>query len=470
YYLIGAVIIAIIVFFVSQYIPALYEITGARLEQFINLILGRSVEDASINTRLSLIDMTIKLIVKRPILGYGLDSFRIIGPWGIVADNNFLEILVSSGIIGFVIYYSYLFFIIHDYFSIKKKSKICKILFFIFILTLGMEIGSVTYFERNFMFTNIITYYILYKEMKENDMINKNSNIRNKIFEKLSSIWHVDYIQQFVPSRLYLKIQYKNFMGKKLNFKNPKTFNEKLQWLKVYDKNPEYTNLVDKYEVRKHIENIIGEEYLIPLIGVYDSFDDIPFQKLPKKFVLKSTHTSGNVFICKNKANINYSELEFKINEWLERKYYWVHREWPYKNIKPRIICEEYIVDESGIDLKDYKFMCFNGQPKIIQVMSERSNGNYRINHFDLEWNRLELPRKKYYENDKKISKPKDLKKMIEISKKLSQSIPFSRIDLYQTTKGVFFGEVTFFPVSGYMDFQNEKDDYLLGSWIDLPN
>src|SRR5690554_6695477 len=185
-------------------------------------------------------------------------------------------------------------------------------------------------------------------------------------------IWHNPVIQKFVPAEIYIKIQYKNYIGKNLNLRNPKTFNEKLQWLKLYDRNPLYTNLVDKYKVREFISQTIGEEYLIPLLGVWDKFDEIDFGELPNKFVLKPNHTSGDVFICKDKTKVNFDELRTKVNAWLEREYYWEHREWPYKNIKPRIFAEKYMVDESGVELKDYKFFCFNGEPKALYVATDR--------------------------------------------------------------------------------------------------
>jgi hypothetical protein len=277
-------------------------------------------------------------------------------------------------------------------------------------------------------------------------------------------------ICRIIPDSIYLKIKFRLKMMEKLNLNNPKTFNEKLQWLKLNDRKPEYKNMVDKYEVRKYIADKIGEEYLIPLLGVWDKFEDIDFEQLPNQFVLKPNHTSGNVFICKDKSKINYEKLKKEINSWLNRKYYWVHREWPYKNIKPRIICEKYMVDESGVELKDYKFFCFNGEPKIIQVISERKNGQYYINHFDLEWNRVEIRRKNHKENKTLFSKkPNELEKMITISKELCKSMLFARIDLYATEKGVYFGEITFFPASGYMGFEDERANYLLGSWIRLP-
>ncbi|MCU9942847.1 glycosyl transferase, partial [Bacillus pacificus] len=185
-------------------------------------------------------------------------------------------------------------------------------------------------------------------------------------------------ISKVIPDKTYLEIKYKLTTGKKLDFENPKTFNEKLQWLKLHNRNPEYTTMVDKFEVRKYIADKIGEEYLIPLIGVYDSFEEIDFEVLPNQFVLKPNHTSGNVYICKDKSKINYKELKKEINMWLKRKYYWMHREWPYKNVKPKIVCEKYMVDESGTELKDYKMYCFNGETKIIQVDYDRFNGHKR--------------------------------------------------------------------------------------------
>ena len=277
-------------------------------------------------------------------------------------------------------------------------------------------------------------------------------------------------IFRIVPDKIFLRVKYKLKMEQKLDFKNPQTLNEKLQWLKLHDRNPQYTLMVDKYEVRKYIAETIGEKYLIPLLGVYDSYNEINFNSLPNRFVLKPNHTSGNVYICKDKSNIDHLKLKKEINMWLKREYYWAHREWPYKNIKPRIICDKFMVDESGTALKDYKFMCFNGEPKIVQVMSERRDGHYLLNHFDLEWNEIDIPRKSIKRNPQAPVKPRNIDKMIEISKILSWDMPFVRIDLYETEEGIYFGEITFFPVSGFMDFEREEDDKLLGSWIKLPD
>ena len=274
---------------------------------------------------------------------------------------------------------------------------------------------------------------------------------------------------KWMPDRLYLKLVFRSKIGKRLDIDNPKTFNEKLQWLKLFNRKPEYTMYVDKYGVRKYIANTIGQEFLIPIIGVYESVNEIPWNALPNQFVLKCTHGSHCNIVCQDKSKLDIDDAKNKLNKWLKKNWYWYGREWPYKNVKPRIICEEYLVDESEEELKDYKFMCFNGDPKIIQVMSERNNGDYCINHFDLNWNPINIPRKCHKENIKDLVRPRGLEQMIMISRTLSRNIPFARIDLYQTPTRVYFGEITFFPASGFMDFANEKDDYMLGNWLELP-
>ncbi|RBP42239.1 ATP-grasp fold amidoligase family protein [Garciella nitratireducens] len=275
---------------------------------------------------------------------------------------------------------------------------------------------------------------------------------------------------RIIPDSLYLKIKYRLIIGKKLNLKKAQTFNEKLQWLKLYDRNPLYTKLVDKYEVRKHIAETIGEEHLIPLLGIYDSFEEINFDDLPNQFVLKPNHTSGDIYICKDKSKINYVELKKKVDSWLKRNYYWIHREWPYKNIKPRIICEKYMVDESGMELKDYKFMCFNGEVKCLFVcLNRNSQEGLNVDFYDMGWNPMPFERH-YKRSGKLISKPKTFDKMVHFSKILSRNIPFVRVDFYEVNGHLYFGELTFYPGSGFEEFTPEKYDYILGSWLKLPS
>ena len=277
-------------------------------------------------------------------------------------------------------------------------------------------------------------------------------------------------IFMWLPDKYYLKILYYGRMRKKLNLNNPKTFNEKLQWLKLYDRNPQYTELSDKFEVRKFISANIGDEYLIPLLGVWKNFDDINFEALPNQFVLKCTHDSGGIVICKDKSSLDYEKAKEKINKSLMRNYYYYAREWPYKNIKPRIICEKYMEDESSVELKDYKFMCFNGEVKCSFVcLNRNSKKGLNVDFYDMDWN--PMPFTRHYPNSGTIlPKPKNFDKMVEFATKLSKGIPFVRVDFYETNGKLYFGEMTFYPGSGFEEFTPESYDYLLGSWIELPN
>lgn len=274
-------------------------------------------------------------------------------------------------------------------------------------------------------------------------------------------------VLNWVPDKYYLKLMYRGRVGKKLNLEEPTTYNEKLQWLKLYNRNPIYTNMVDKYEVRNYISETIGEEYLIPLVGVYDKFDDINFDKLPQQFVLKTTHDSGGVVICKDKNNFDIKEAEKKLNKSLKKNYYYHGREWPYKNVKPRIICEKYMEDENEEDLIDYKFMCFNGEPKLIQFHRNRRT-NYTLDFYDINWNKTDIVQG-VNKSNKVTNKPDCIDKMVELVKKLADDTYFVRIDLYYINKKIYFGEITYYPTSGFTPFENIEDDIRLGSWIKLP-
>ena len=268
----------------------------------------------------------------------------------------------------------------------------------------------------------------------------------------------------------YIKLLYWIHIGKKLNLKNPVCFNEKIQWLKLNDHNPSYTELVDKYEVKKFVKEIIGEQHIIKTIGVWDRFDDIDFSSLPRSFVLKLTHNSGGVFIVKDKQAFDPESIRKRVNKQLQRNYYYSGREWPYKNIIPRIIAEEYIVDGSGEDLKDYKLFLFSGKVRYIQVDYDRFTDHHR-NFYDTDWNYI--PFTTLYPTDAKkiIEKPESLGEMIIFSEKIAQKIgnpAFVRIDMYSSMGKVYFGEVTFYHGSGCEPFYPPEYDRVLGDMIDL--
>lgn len=271
-----------------------------------------------------------------------------------------------------------------------------------------------------------------------------------------------------LSDKKFIEYRFLSEMGYKLNLKNPKTFNEKLQWLKLHDRNPEYTKMVDKYEVREYIKEKIGEEYLIPLIGVYDKFDDIDFDKLPNQFVIKCNHDSGGLIICKDKNRLDIETARKKINRSLKTNYYYSGREWPYKNVKPRIIIEKYMEDSNKSDLIDYKLFCFNGIPKIVLVCSERfSSSNMCETWFDMNWKLIDMT-KSGHRVDSTISKPKQLKKMVELSKKLSKNIPFIRVDWYEIGDKLYFGELTFYPASGFEKFEPKEWNKKIGDMLSI--
>lgn len=282
-----------------------------------------------------------------------------------------------------------------------------------------------------------------------------------KLFRKLTRL---------IPDRIYLQIVYFRHFKKFIDFDNPKTFNEKIQWLKLNYRKEEYTNLVDKYRVKQYITKLIGEEYVIPTLGVWKNVDDIDFKSLPEKFVLKCNNDSGGIVICKNKKDFDEVKAKSFLKERLKNNGYWYGREWPYKNVKPCIIAEKYMEDSISKDLKDYKFFCFNGSMEFFDIDIDRFI-EHRANYYDRNGNFLPFG-KTYCPPDytKKIEMPKNLDKMIELAETISHNTVLSRIDFYEIDGQVYFGEITFYPGSGFSPFTDEKWDYKLGDMIDLPN
>lgn len=272
---------------------------------------------------------------------------------------------------------------------------------------------------------------------------------------------------KYIPDIVYLKMMYYLKTNERLHLKHPITFNEKLQWLKLYNRKPEYTIFVDKIAVKKYVANMIGEEYIIPTLGNWNSFDEIDFDKLPERFVLKCNHDSGGIIICKDKYSFNRKAAREKIENSLRRNYYYKEREWPYKNVKPVVFAEKYMVDESGLELKDYKIFCFNGKPYIIQVDFNRFV-NHRRNIYFTDW--ILAPFEYGYPRDlgTKIVRPKCLDEMLNFAAILSKDIPFVRVDFYVICNKIFFGELTFYPEAGFGKFMPNIWDAKLGKMIKI--
>lgn len=279
----------------------------------------------------------------------------------------------------------------------------------------------------------------------------------------------VKYSLKFIPDKMFLQIYYFARFKKFINFKKPETYNEKLNWLKINDRQDIYTKLVDKYDVKTEVSKVIGEEYIIPTLGVWNSFDEIDFDKLPDKFVLKCTHDSEGVFIVKDKNKLDKEELKKKVNKAMKYNFYYIGREWPYKNIKPRIIAEEYMEDHIDKELRDYKFFCFDGIAKFMFIATDRGVGKTKFDYYDLDFNHLDIVQH-YPNSDKEIKKPINFEKMIQFSEKITQyfKIKHARIDFYEVDGKLYFGEITFYHFSGLQPFKPNEWDKKIGDLLIL--
>ncbi len=293
---------------------------------------------------------------------------------------------------------------------------------------------------------------------------------RNSIQKKVARLFHKGHFD-WLPAEIFIRIQYWARMGKKANLSNPKLFTEKLAWLKLYDHNPRYFLLADKYEVKKYVSQTIGEEYVIPVLGVWNSFEDIDFNALPKQFVLKCTHDSGSCIVCKDKGTFNIGAARKRITASMSRNYYARKKEYAYKGVKPRIIAEKYISSLGHPDSIEYKFTCFDGVVGFGTIcrgiahstLDVRTNDTYDKDFNFMAWHA-------YYNNSGiKWEKPEQWDRMVEFSERLSKGIPQIRVDWYVSDKKIYFGEFTFYTWGGHIDFEPEEWNAKLGNYIVLP-
>lgn len=264
-----------------------------------------------------------------------------------------------------------------------------------------------------------------------------------------------------------IKMIYKIHTGKELNLNPPKTFNEKMQWLKLYNRKNIYTTMADKYEVKKYVSSLIGDKYIIPTLAVWNNSEEIDLSVLPDKFVIKCNHGSGFNWICKDKSTLDIDALKKKTKKWMRTSGFWFGREWPYKNVNRRIFAEQFM-ENPGIDtLTVYKVFCFNGTPKLIQVIQDDKAVSETIDYFDCDWNLLDLYQD-HPNSDLHLDKPQNLNQMIELSALLSKDIPYVRVDWYEVKDKLFFSEFTFFSDSGFANFNPDSWDLYLGNLINL--
>ncbi len=290
-----------------------------------------------------------------------------------------------------------------------------------------------------------------------------------KIKSGLFKIMYNGYLN-WVPDKIYLKIMHRLVLGRKINFDNPKTFNEKLQWLKLYDRKDIYTKMVDKYEAKEYVKNAIGEEYIVQTIGIYNKFEEIDFDKLPNQFVIKCTHDSGSTIVCRDKTTFNIDKVKTKISKALKNNYFYQLREWPYKNVKPKILIEKYMESKGNKEMIDYKFFCFNEEPKFIYVSQGLENHKTaKISFFDTDFKKEKFKREDYKEFEELPQKPIHFEEMKRLARILAKKTTFLRVDFYEINEKIYFSELTFFPCGGFLPFEPKEYDSILGELIRLP-
>lgn len=294
-------------------------------------------------------------------------------------------------------------------------------------------------------------------------------NLFDKIEWKIGTyMYRHSKLIKYMPDKLFIQQEFFHTFQYKIDLRNPQTFNEKLNWRKLYERNPLFTLISDKCKVKDWVKEKIGNSYIIPTLGVYDSFEEIDFEKLPEKFVIKCNHDSGSIVICQDKHTFEIQKARKIITDGLQFDFYMKFREWPYKNIKRKIIIEKYLEDSSiSHFLTDYKFFCFNGIPQFIYLDSHIGNQGY-INYLTIDWKQADIHRKDYPEAPELPAKPKELNEMLQLARKLSEGISFVRVDFYVVEGQIYFGEMTLLPGAGFTPYYPEYCDAEIGKLFQI--
>lgn len=482
------ILILFAVFLIVMYFVMTLDIFNSistRLQAMINVFMGQKSGEYSTTARIELIEIGWEQFKKTPFCGVGIDNTRFIAKEQLGYDyylhNNYIEVLAGEGLIGFILYYVPYAYIAYNFIKYRKNGdKTYSIVVTLFILQLIMDFGQVSYYSKETYF-NLMLYYIYMLEIRKEEGKEENKNNMLNIWKKgMKFFTDKDYrflvkaekgVYDSLSDEEFLRKKYKAIMGEKLNLEFPRAFNEKLQWMKLYNRKSEYTAYVDKYKVRGYVEQMIGKEYLIPLLGVWDDPEKINFSELPDKFVLKCNHNSGlGMCICKDKSKLDIVKTKKELKKGMKQDYYLLGREWPYKDVPRKVIAEKYMENKSGEDgLNDYKFYCFSGKVEFVMINTDRfSDKATKADYVDREYRRLDM--KWGYEQSKVLpEKPKMFEKMIEIAEILSEGIPHVRVDLYLSDEHIYFGEMTFFDGSGFAKFEPKEWDYKWGEKLQLP-
>ncbi len=277
------------------------------------------------------------------------------------------------------------------------------------------------------------------------------------------------YMLRFLPDKAYIRLYYRAKFHSRCDLKHPETYNEKLNWLKLYDHRPEYSRMVDKYESKRYVADLIGEEYIIPTLGVWDTFDEIDFDALPQQFVLKCTHDSAGLAIVRDKNSFDRAAARESLTKSLKTNFYYSSREWPYKTLKPRILAEQYMEDSRYGELRDYKFFCFDGVPKVMYVVSGRLEHKTTLDYFDLDFHHLDI-QQNYPNTTKQLERPESFEQMKRLAHELSKGYPHIRVDFYEVNGAPYFGELTLYTFGGLEPFHPDRWDRVFGDWLVLPD
>lgn len=452
----------------------LYRVIGSRIETFLAFFTGGQT-DGSTSIRFEMIAYGWNMFLQKPLFGWGLGAFTDVAGFGFYSHNNYIEILVSLGLVGFLWYYALPLGILIKGFTMflqRRKRKSLILSMTIILVFLVDDIGRVRLYSE---FSHILYAFCYVGIARQDDQAGIDLvTIFRKIVQWIRDprliLVHVLKwrVCRLLPDSVFVSLKYWAVAKKKLNLKHPASYNEKIQWLKLNDRNPLYTQLVDKVAVRSYIKKSIGEQYLVPQIGVYRSVDEIRWDELPEQFVLKANHTSGDVLICTDSHSFDREKAIRQMQTWLQKNYYWYNREWPYKGVEPRIICEPYLVDESGYELKDYKIYVFHGEPKLIQVDFDRYTDHKR-NIYTPEWEYVDVMFHYPTHPEIKIEKPKKLDEMLTLAKKLSAGMIHARIDFFVVEQKIYVGEITLYKGGGFAPFSPESFALAMGEWIHLP-
>ena len=460
----------VIYFKIIPLFPKLNQTFFYNMRATLSYILYRDTTKMSINSRTELAAVGWNVIKNHPITGIGLGGFQFLeGADGTYSHNNFIELLVSGGVFLTAAYYSIFGYSIT--YSVKRRKQVDAFVHALILINsvqVLLDIGMVSYVDRTVLIWPI---WLIAAARKRTSGEQDGKNGYEILMNPCALVRHASNrgMLKWMPDRMYLRLLYRGIMGRKLHLNPPVTMTEKQQWMKLYDHNPLYPTLADKIQARRYVADKLGEQYLIPEIGIWDSVSKIDFDRLPERFVLKCTHDSGSAVVCSDKSGFDISECRRKLEKHMQNNYYWSGREWPYKDLRHAILGETFIGNENGEVPPDYKFFCFDGEPKALLICANRSEKHADYYFYDMNFRPLPINIDTVRDQDSLTTeKPEQFDEMIRIAKTLSEGLPFVRVDLYNQSGKVYFGELTLFDQSGFASDYVGEGDRLMGSFLHI--